>query len=250
MSDQSWLDEFYPVPVKDLDTSSMSNKSLILHSIKKWEGALPENLSRHDLTRPPIYFDAETCALCKCHYINTHNCPSCPLSKIRNGLTCDQRNPDGSGTPPYLYWYRGKDPKPMLSLLHQALAKEELVELAEPGPSPKPGLDEFTLAYIEAALFTHGLSEFGVDDISPETLSLMISDCAKFQSENDLPEPIRLPSMDCSALALAGHDFWLTRNGHGSGFWDGDWPEPHATQLTQASKAFGEFPLFITIFHR
>ncbi len=40
-------------------------------------------------------------------------------------------------------------------------------------------------------------------------------------------------------LGQAGHDFWLTRNGHGCGFWDGDWPEPQASLLTQASKAFG-----------
>ena len=24
---------------------------------------------------------------------------------------------------------------------------------------------------------------------------------------------------------MGAHDFWLTRNGHGAGFWDGDWPE-------------------------
>lgn len=38
----------------------------------------------------------------------------------------------------------------------------------------------------------------------------------------------------------AGHDFWLNRNGHGSGFWDGDWSEPAATILDQASHGFGE----------
>lgn len=45
--------------------------------------------------------------------------------------------------------------------------------------------------------------------------------------------------------AMAGHDFWLTRNGHGAGFWDGDWPEPHASILTEASKTFGETDLYI-----
>jgi len=35
--------------------------------------------------------------------------------------------------------------------------------------------------------------------------------------------------------AQAGHDFWLTRNGHGAGFWDGDWPET-GDALTEASK--------------
>jgi hypothetical protein len=30
----------------------------------------------------------------------------------------------------------------------------------------------------------------------------------------------------CSVTAYAGHDFYLTRNGAGCGFWeDGDWPK-------------------------
>lgn len=38
----------------------------------------------------------------------------------------------------------------------------------------------------------------------------------------------------------ATFDFWLTRNGHGAGFWDGDWPVPAATRLTEASEKAGE----------
>jgi hypothetical protein len=44
---------------------------------------------------------------------------------------------------------------------------------------------------------------------------------------------------------MAGHDFWLTRNGHGAGFWDGDWPEPLATVLTDAAHAFGELSPYV-----
>ena len=40
---------------------------------------------------------------------------------------------------------------------------------------------------------------------------------------------------------LAGHDFWLTRNGHGAGFWDGDYPESEETILTDAARTFGEY---------
>ncbi len=40
-------------------------------------------------------------------------------------------------------------------------------------------------------------------------------------------------------MAQAGHDFALTRNGHGAGFWDGDWPV-YGNMLTKVSKAFGE----------
>jgi hypothetical protein len=35
----------------------------------------------------------------------------------------------------------------------------------------------------------------------------------------------------------AGHDFQLTRNGHGAGFWDGDWK--HGDELTALAKTFG-----------
>jgi hypothetical protein len=39
--------------------------------------------------------------------------------------------------------------------------------------------------------------------------------------------------------ARAGHDFWLTRNGHGAGFWDGDWPE-HGDMFTKIAQGYGE----------
>lgn len=116
-------------------------------------------------------------------------------------------------------------------------------------------LDEFTQAYLEAALWssTDGDgtpldSEHCVQDIVPETLQRMIVDCEKFQREN--ADAIAVGAVNrretkYSAAGQAGHDFWLTRNGHGAGFWDGDWPEPSATVLTKAAHAFGEFALYI-----
>lgn len=38
---------------------------------------------------------------------------------------------------------------------------------------------------------------------------------------------------------MAGHDLWLTANGHGAGFWDGDWGD-EGDFLTEASKEVGE----------
>lgn len=43
----------------------------------------------------------------------------------------------------------------------------------------------------------------------------------------------------------AGHDFWLTRAGHGTGFWDGDWTEHAGDVLTKTAKAFGEIHPFV-----
>ena len=45
---------------------------------------------------------------------------------------------------------------------------------------------------------------------------------------------------------LAAHDFILTRNGHGAGFWDGGWSEPIATKLTDLCKKFGEIEVYLS----
>lgn len=108
-------------------------------------------------------------------------------------------------------------------------------------------LDAFTRQYIGTALWSSNdesdesggdpLDEnYGVDDIAPETLKKMVKDAEKFQEDNwEFYEDDE----------QAGHDFWLTRNGHGAGFWDGDYPEPEATKLTKASKKFGEYDLYV-----
>lgn len=41
-------------------------------------------------------------------------------------------------------------------------------------------------------------------------------------------------------LEQAGHDFWLTRNRHGAGFWDDGWPEDAEKTLTDLAHSFGE----------
>jgi hypothetical protein len=42
----------------------------------------------------------------------------------------------------------------------------------------------------------------------------------------------------------AGHDFWLTRNRHGAGFWDrGHGAE--GADLTQHAKSFGDCDLYV-----
>lgn len=106
-------------------------------------------------------------------------------------------------------------------------------------------LDEFTTAYIECALWSstddtgenNPLDQFySVDNIAPEAMEKIIADCAKFQAEN--------AAMIGDDAKFAGHDFWLTRNGHGAGFWDGGWRE-HGDALTEASKAFGECYFYV-----
>lgn len=41
----------------------------------------------------------------------------------------------------------------------------------------------------------------------------------------------------------AGQDFYLTRNRHGAGFWDSNWPNDVGQRLTKASHTYGTFAL-------
>jgi hypothetical protein len=108
-------------------------------------------------------------------------------------------------------------------------------------------METFLEAYIEAALWSSNDEStpqggepldknYGPEDLAPETLQSMKADCDKFQAEN---------AQDIAGHeAQAGHDLWLTRNFHGCGYWDGDWPEA-GDRLTEACRAFPEVSLYV-----
>jgi hypothetical protein len=105
--------------------------------------------------------------------------------------------------------------------------------------TPIPTLDAFTHAYLHAAAFTEdpdpGSGEYPMPDLSAFDRGFIdhaIAECARFQSAHQ--------DLISDDVEQAGRDFWYTRNGHGCGFWDGDWPEPAATILSDAAQAFGE----------
>lgn len=98
-------------------------------------------------------------------------------------------------------------------------------------------LDKFTQAYLNAMFFTEDEEgEYNVHDINEKSLGLIISDCQDFQE--------KYSPLFNGRDEDAGHDFWLTRNNHGSGFWDGDWPE-NGEALTNAAHAYKEVSLVI-----
>ena len=99
-------------------------------------------------------------------------------------------------------------------------------------------LEKFTRAYIEAIYFTDtGDEDQPPEDaeLSPEALHEVNEVCADFLELCD-----HLIMQTDRTYDSAAHDFWFTRNGHGCGFWDGDWPEPIANELTANAKAYGE----------
>ena len=88
---------------------------------------------------------------------------------------------------------------------------------------------------------------YGREDLAPETLETMTRDVARFaaaHSEAIESWPGAAGRSD-DPYYSAGHDLWLNRNGHGAGFWDGDWPEPQASELDAAAKALGSCDLYV-----
>lgn len=115
-------------------------------------------------------------------------------------------------------------------------------------------IDKFLHAYAVAALWSSTDEEgepldavFSVGDIAPATLASMREDCADFIQSNaaDLAEySARMGNEEWSGEDRAGHDFWLTRNGHGAGFWErglGALGE----RLTSAAKVYGSADLYV-----
>jgi len=41
------------------------------------------------------------------------------------------------------------------------------------------------------------------------------------------------------------HDFILTRNGHGAGFWDGGWHAPWGEKLTELARSFRQVDCYV-----
>lgn len=103
-------------------------------------------------------------------------------------------------------------------------------------------------AYITAALFssTDNSRDDGGDPLDKNYSDSDIAPECREQMRKDVTAFLAASAEDVGTeLERAGHDFWLTRNGHGAGFWDGDWPEDAGERLTKASKVFGEVNLYL-----
>ncbi len=108
-------------------------------------------------------------------------------------------------------------------------------------------LDKFTIAYITCALWssTDGPTDTPLDrdyslgDIEPSELERIIADCAEFQSANEAL------LLQAGTAEQNGHDYWLTRNHHGAGFWDRGYSEELGQALTDAAHKAGERDLYI-----
>lgn len=109
--------------------------------------------------------------------------------------------------------------------------------------------DYFTRSYIEALLWSSHDDEVPEWDAlppSPELIERAHHECRAFLYRAQWmidaePDP---PDSCGDVMEQAGHDFALTRNDHGAGFWDGDWPT-YGDRLTKVAKSFGEVNVYL-----
>ncbi len=119
-------------------------------------------------------------------------------------------------------------------------------------------MNDMTRGYLTAALWLATDGEAGeiqldrthsLDDIAPASVAKAEADCAAFLArvtpadQATYTEALNRPG-EWSGEEHMGHDFWLTRNRHGVGFWDrglGDLGE----RLTELAHSFGETDLYL-----
>lgn len=100
-------------------------------------------------------------------------------------------------------------------------------------------VEEILNGYIHSALWTEELDDrYDISDVQEDSLEKARRDIKLFvQKAGDL-----LNGIDNSSI---GHDFWLTRNGHGAGFWDRKELEGGlGDKLTDICKDFKEVNVF------
>lgn len=92
-------------------------------------------------------------------------------------------------------------------------------------------MDKFTKGYLDCALWVESDDDaiplqnyLDIEDIQEESLKRILSECLEFQSKNKklLAQYYKryIPKGNANVEECAGHDFWLTRNSYGVGFWD------------------------------
>lgn len=104
-------------------------------------------------------------------------------------------------------------------------------------------------AYLRAALFTASGEdgeplnrEFDVTDFDDTSRTEAYAVCASFVEQHAALLEEGESGVDPDQ---AGHDLWMTRNGHGAGFWEEEWGKA-GERLSTAAARLGEAHVFLS----
>jgi hypothetical protein len=107
---------------------------------------------------------------------------------------------------------------------------DETTEIKESNTNSSPALRQ----YLETALWSSNDedgepldSNYSIEDISPESVNKSKNELADFlkKAKKWLPKDVDITSV--------AHDFWMSRNGHGSGFFDADYVDGQPRKMLQ-----------------
>lgn len=143
----------------------------------------------------------------------------------------------------------------ILECLTEMLGMEDDDPMDAPRENLVKSFDDFTNAYVAAAMATSTDNRtpsggepldknYNHKDFHIDTLQRMKKDCEDFQKRfGKYLEPLGIDDGE------AGTMFWLSRNGHGTGFWDvRDWRDERAEAwgdlLHKAAKSYGPYDLY------
>lgn len=115
------------------------------------------------------------------------------------------------------------------------------------------GLDEnyvrgMAQALVECAVWTHPENDEGVNEVEQANAGwseVMGDDEKEVLDECRAFAALAGEDLDDIPATSAGHNFWLSRNGHGTGFWDRGW-EDKGDRLHELARSFGEADLHLS----
>lgn len=135
--------------------------------------------------------------------------------------------------------------------IESAYAEDQAEEREAFTPSE---LDRFRDAYEEAALWSTSATDENGDTLesleeyetSIDCHNAFMNDCRAFTDEHAglIRNAIRKTN-GAYTIGNAGHDFWITRNRHGAGFWDRGLGKI-GTRLTEAAHGMGSIDLYLS----
>lgn len=127
MSLDTWKAEFYPIPAEEV-----AAKDAIQHSLTKWIGLRPENLSKHNLeigvfqivdAHTVFAIDSSACSLCA---RNPLSCAPCPIAEYKSTKSIYKKR---TCCPEYDAFGREHDPEPMIDLLQQTINFQQTAQV-------------------------------------------------------------------------------------------------------------------------
>ena len=110
-------------------------------------------------------------------------------------------------------------------------------------------MNDMVEGYLDCALWADlrtedgdSIDDKGIIDCTDAMIVKATKDCENFKELAKDLIPSYLESFDESQM---GHDFWLTRNGHGAGFWDRGLDDKLGKDLSKVAESFGSGYLYI-----